>query len=80
MSAVARIAVGRLPDMLLVPAGAVFTAGGRAVVYRQDGGDFVEVPVDVIRRGREQVALKGLAEGDRIALTPPAGADDEEAP
>ena len=80
MSAVARIAVGRLPDMLLVPAAAVFTAGGRAVVYRQERGDFVEVPVDIIRRGREQVAIKGLAEGDRIALTPPAGLEGEEAP
>jgi multidrug efflux pump subunit AcrA (membrane-fusion protein) len=78
MSAVARVAVGRLPDMLLVPATAVFTAGGRPVVYRHDGADVVEVPIEVIRRGRDQVAVKGLAEGDRIALTQPV--DQEESP
>ena len=78
MSAAARVAVGRLPDMLLVPATAVFTAGGRPVVYRHDGADVVEVPIEIIRRGRDQVAVKGLAEGDRIALTQPVG--DEESP
>lgn len=78
MSAVARVAVGRLPDMLLVPATAVFTVGGRPVVYRQDGADVVEVPIEIIRRGRDQVAVKGLAEGDRIALTQPV--DQEESP
>lgn len=78
MSAAARVAVGRLPDMLLVPATAVFTAGGRPVVYRHDGADVVEVPIEIIRRGRDQVAVKGLAEGDRIALTQPV--DQEESP
>jgi HlyD family secretion protein len=76
MSAAARIAVGRLPDMLLVPAEAVFTAHGRTVVYRQEGGEFVEVPIDIIRRGRDQMAVKGLTEGDRLALTPPDAAED----
>ena len=77
MSAVGRIAVGRLPDMLLVPAPAVFVADGRNVVYRRDGREFVEVPIEIIRRGRDQVAVKGLAEGDQLALTRPEAADDE---
>jgi multidrug efflux pump subunit AcrA (membrane-fusion protein) len=34
MSAVARIGVGQIPDVLIVPTKAVFTDGGRPVVYR----------------------------------------------
>ncbi len=78
MSAVARIATGRLPDMLLVPAGAVFAEGGRPVVYRQTRGGFETVSVEIVRRGRDQVALKGVGEGDRLRLTPPD--DAAEAP
>jgi HlyD family secretion protein len=72
MSAVARIAVGKTPDMLLIPAGAVFTSGGRSVVYRRTDRGFDETPIDIVRRAREQVAVKnGLQPGDRLALTRP---------
>jgi RND family efflux transporter MFP subunit len=72
MSAAARIAVGRLPNMLLVPAGAVFTVGGRPTVFRLAGRHFDAIPVEIVKRGREQAAIKsGLAVGDRVALTRP---------
>lgn len=72
MSAVARIPVGRLPNVLLVPAAAVFTVEGRPVVYIERRGDYVATDVQVIRRGRDQVALAGGVEaGDRVALTQP---------
>jgi len=72
MSAVARVGVGQIEDVLLVPAKAVFNEGGRAVVYRFGRRDFSAVPVEIIRRGREQVAVKGGVEpGDRVALAPP---------
>lgn len=77
MSAVARIATGRLPDMLLVPSGAVFTKEGRPIVYRQTRGGFEPVAIEIIRRGRDQIALKGVAEGDRISLAPPSDAAPE---
>ena len=73
MSAVARISVGQIPDVLIVPTGAVFTDGGRPVVYRFDGRDFTPIPVEIIRRGKQQAAVKGdLKAGDRIALVSPA--------
>jgi HlyD family secretion protein len=76
MSAVARIAVGRIPDMLLVPAGAVFNVEGRTVVYRRGRRGFEPVEVEVARRSREQVAIKsGIAPGDRVALTRPDAAE-----
>lgn len=72
MSAAARIVVGRLPDMLMVPTESVFIVDGRPVVYLVKGRGFVVVPVEIVRRGREQVALKApLAPGDRVALTRP---------
>ncbi len=72
MSAVARIPVGKLPNVLLVPAQAVLTLDGRPVVYVKRGGDFVPVDAQVIRRGRDQVALAGGVEvGEQVALVDP---------
>ncbi len=72
MSAVARVVVGRLPKVLLAPADAVFLVDGRAVVYRLDRGAFVATPVEVVKRSKEQAALKGgVRAGDRVALTKP---------
>jgi RND family efflux transporter MFP subunit len=72
MSAMARIAAGRLPDMLLVPSQAVFLVDGRAIVYRLDKRSFVATPVEVVKRSKEQAAVKGpLRDGDRIATVRP---------
>jgi HlyD family secretion protein len=75
MSAVARIAVGSLPNVLLVPVGTVFKGNdGGDIVFRLSGRRFESVPVQVVRRGREQAAIQsGLNEGDRIAVTRPDG-------
>jgi len=57
MSGVARIAVGKIPDQLLLPSGAIFPSEGRLIVYRR----------------REQVAVKAaLKAGDHVALVAPA--------
>jgi HlyD family secretion protein len=72
MSGMARVTVGRLPQMLLVPPQAVFLEDGRAVVYRLHGGAFVETPVDVVKRSKDQAAIKGPVQaGDRVALRRP---------
>ncbi len=72
MSGVARIAVGKIPDQLLVPAGAIFPSEGRLIVYKRAGSGFDEVAVEIVRRGREQVAVKGaLGPGDHVALVVP---------
>lgn len=72
MSAAARIAVGRLPDMLMVPTESVFIVDGRPSVYVLKGRRFVPVVVEIVRRGKDQVAVKAaLNAGDRVALTRP---------
>ncbi|HUF48849.1 MAG TPA: efflux RND transporter periplasmic adaptor subunit [Vicinamibacterales bacterium] len=73
MSAMARIPVGSLANVLLVPAEAVFTRDGRPVVYKVGRRSVDPVPVDVVRRGRSQAAIEGaIAPGDRVALVEPA--------
>lgn len=81
MSAAARISVGQVDDVLLVPAAAIFYEAGRTVVYRQSRRSFEPVPVEIIRRGREQAAISGaLAAGDRISRTRPGGETEEAQP
>jgi RND family efflux transporter MFP subunit len=72
MTAIARIATDKLPDVILVPADAVFQKDGSPIVYVLDGSDFVEQPVQVSRRGKEQAAVaSGVDPGVRIAARRP---------
>jgi len=72
MTAVARIATDRVPNVVLVPAESVFQRDGHPVVYRLSGSAFDERRVEVARRGREQAIIaSGLSPGDRIAKRRP---------
>jgi multidrug efflux pump subunit AcrA (membrane-fusion protein) len=73
MTAVARIATERVPDVVLVPAEAIFQRDGAPVVYKLEGSKFVETPVTIRKRGKEQAIIdKGAGPGDRIATRRPA--------
>ena len=72
MTAIARIATERVPDVFLVPSEAVFQKDGSPVVYVLDGWGFIERRVQITRRGREQAAVTaGLRAGDRLATQRP---------
>jgi multidrug efflux pump subunit AcrA (membrane-fusion protein) len=76
MSVTERIAVQRIPNVVLVPAEAVFNRNGRDVVYVQQGakdsGDFLERPVVIGHRGGGQIEIRsGLQPGTRVALKDP---------
>jgi multidrug resistance efflux pump len=72
MTATARIAAERIPNVLLAPAESVFMQNGHPVVYRLHGSRFDEQRIDVTRRGREQVAIGGgVTPGDKIATRRP---------
>jgi HlyD family secretion protein len=75
MTAAVRVAVERLANALVVPAGAVSLVDGRPTVYRLRGSRFEPVVIQIARRGREQVAVaSGVEAGDRLAgRKPPAG-------
>ncbi|MEP6916773.1 MAG: efflux RND transporter periplasmic adaptor subunit [Acidobacteriota bacterium] len=73
MTAVARIATERVPDVVLAPAEAIFQRDGAPVVYKLDGALFTETPVTIRKRGKEQAIVdSGLAAADRIATRRPS--------
>jgi multidrug efflux pump subunit AcrA (membrane-fusion protein) len=75
MTATARIAADRLPNVTLVPAETIFQHNGRPVVYRLRGSKFDEEPIEIARRGREQAAVSaGVQPGDRLATHRPDAA------
>src|SRR5690606_24130260 len=57
MTAVARIPTNRVPDVVLVPAEAVFQKDGAPVVYVLDGSKFIERPVQIARRSKDQAVI-----------------------
>ena len=72
MSASARVELDRMPDVLLLPAGAIFQRGAATIAYVVSGGETEGRPVIILRRGRDQVAIaSGLREGERVSLTEP---------
>jgi HlyD family secretion protein len=72
MTAVARIATQRVPDVTLIPSEAIFQRDGAPVVYKLDRSMFVETPVTIRKRGKEQAIVdRGVAPGDRIATRRP---------
>jgi len=72
MSASARVELDRLADVLVVPTSAVFQRGSAMVVYVVTGGDPESRPVNVLKRGRDQIALaSGVKEGERVSLKEP---------
>ena len=72
MSASARIELGRLDNVLVVPSTAIFQSNGATIVYVATGQRTAARPVTVLRRGRDLTAIaNGLNEGERIALRDP---------
>ena len=73
MTAIARIATDRVPDVILIPSESIFQRDGHAIVYKLDGSEFEERQIEVARRGREQaIVTSGIAPGDRIATRRPS--------
>ena len=73
MTAVARIATDRVPDVVLAPSEAVFQKDGSPVLYVLDGSMFTEQRVQISRRGKEQsVVASGVEPGARVAVRRPS--------
>ena len=72
MTATARIAADRLPNVTLIPSETIFQKDGRPVVYVVKGSKFEETSIEITRRGREQAAVSaGVQPGDRLAIRRP---------
>ncbi len=72
MSATAEIVIESQPNTLLIPVRASFTNNGKPAVYVQHGKDFVIRPIEVGKRNdTDMVVVKGLREGEVVALENP---------
>ena len=72
MSATARIAVERVPNVILIPAEASFQKKGRSVAYVLNGTVFAERVIEITRRSGGQLWIaKGLNPGEKVALKDP---------
>lgn len=75
MSASAEIIIESAPNALMIPIRASFTKDGKPAVYIQRGETFQLRPIEVGKRNEtDLVVLKGLREGDTIAMENPAEA------
>lgn len=63
------VVVSRLSDAISVPAKAVFTREGKAVVLVPHKGGWRPVEVVVVARNPDEVAVTGIAAGTTVALT-----------
>jgi HlyD family secretion protein len=73
MNTSVRVAVDRLPDVVLIPVRAVFEKNGRSVAYvARSRGGWDERAVQIGRRGQEQlVVTDGVKPDERVALKDP---------
>lgn len=79
MSSTARVAVERLPNVIVIPAETSFVKSGKTVVYVLRGSKFEEREVEIVRRGNGQLVIaKGLKPGERVATRDPTLVDQEE--
>lgn len=62
------IVIDRLADAISVPAKAIFNRDGRAVVLVAGPGGFESTPVEIQARNPDEVAIKGIAAGAKVAL------------
>ena len=75
MSATAEIIIESQPGMLLIPVRASFVNKGKPAVYVQKGQNFQLRAIEVGKRNdTDIVVLKGLREGETVALENPAEA------
>ncbi len=66
-----KIVTGTLPNVLWIPAQALFEADGRKFVYARTAGGFAAKDVELVRRSESQVVIKGLPEGQLVAMANP---------
>lgn len=66
------IIVEHIPDAISVPASAVFTRHGRPTVYLPDKQGWRPQEVEIVARNPDEVAVKGIEAGAKIALVDPS--------
>jgi multidrug efflux pump subunit AcrA (membrane-fusion protein) len=71
MSATVEIIVDRRPDELIIPNKASFQIEGQPVVYVRSGAGFRPKSIEVLARNSSEIVVRGVEEGQVIALENP---------
>lgn len=71
MNGSADVVVRRIPDAISVPAKAVFTRNGKPVIYVALAKQYKAMPVEVLARNPDEVAVRGIAAGASVCLAEP---------
>ena len=71
MNGAADIVESRLPQAIKIPAKALFTNHGKAVVYEKTKNGYRERPVQVRARNTDEVAIEGVPAGTTVTLADP---------
>ena len=62
------IEIQRIPNAISIPAKALFTRNGKAVVYVAGGDDYRPVEVQVLARNPDEVAIAGIGAATNVSL------------
>jgi multidrug resistance efflux pump len=71
MSATVEIIVDRRPDELVIPNRASFQIDGEPAVYVRTTGGFSPQPIEVLARNSTEIVVRGVEEGQVIAMENP---------
>jgi HlyD family secretion protein len=71
------IIVSRIPNAISIPSKALFTRGGKPVVYVAEQGRYRAVEVAVLARNPDEVAISGIPAGSAVALVDVARAEQK---
>ncbi len=71
------VVVNRVPDAISIPAKALFTHKGKAVVYVTAAGRYEEKQVEVLARNPDEVAVRGITEKTQVATVEPGKQDQK---
>jgi multidrug efflux pump subunit AcrA (membrane-fusion protein) len=71
MNAGADIVERTIPNAISVPAKALFTLHGKAIVYVKSNQNYAPVEVKVLARNPDEVAVEGITEKTAVALADP---------
>jgi len=75
MNGAADVVQTRLPNAIQIPAKALFTQHGKAVVYVQTSDGYRAREVQVLARNTGDIAINGISAGTKVALSNPEASD-----
>ncbi len=62
------IIIRKVPNAISIPSKALFTRGGKPVVYVAEGKIYVPMEVEVLARNPDEVAISGIPAGSMVTL------------